>query len=264
MTTRVDYERPPVIEVVSGVLFEELKEFRVPHIGIFWSSLRDEFPQIEDRPPLQPIIEGAGPGKVELQLVDTPPVPRVWFISEDGRCLIQMQRDRFLYNWKRADDADEYPRYEMISAEFEKYLTKFQEFIKTEKLGALSFLQYELQYVNHITSDNGLKLVGEGGLLIDHMIAEGSRFLPRPDGFNWSSAYELPDKQGRLYISAQSALRAKGDRIVRLDLTARGMPDNRSEAARKPWFALAHNWIVNAFADVTAPVLQRDVWRRTK
>jgi uncharacterized protein (TIGR04255 family) len=176
---------------------------------------------------------------------------------------LQIQRDRFLYNWKRAGDEDAYPRFDRVFPEFEKYLSSFCKFAESENIGTIEPRQYELTYVNHITMNNGLELVGEGALLVDHTIqAKEGRFLPPPSAFNWRSVYALPDDAGRLYCAAQTVRSTAGDRIVRLDLTARGFPGDASDAARGRWFDTAHDWIVNGFVDVTAPEVQVKSWER--
>ncbi len=264
MLPRVRFDRPPVIEVVCGVQFDDLSAFRLPHVGIFWSSLRGEFPETAERPPLDPMIEVTGSPSLRFELVQTPPVPRVWLITANGSNLIQIQRDRFLYNWKRVTEADAYPSYDKVIVEFEAQLERFRKFLASERLGAMVFRQYELTYVNHIAKGNGLELSGEYRVLIDHQRnAAESRFLPEPEGFNWRTAYALPDESGRLHIHAQSAIRKSGERIVRLDLTARGMPKTNDEAARRPWFDLAHDWITHGFADATSRDLHK-AWGRTQ
>jgi hypothetical protein len=49
------------------------------------------------------------------------PLPRSWFRSADGHGLIQLQRDRFVYNWKRETPEDgPYPSYDVVVVEFER------------------------------------------------------------------------------------------------------------------------------------------------
>ena len=202
---------------------------------------------------------------MEIQVSNLPPLPRVWFIDPKGHHLLQVQRDRFHYNWKKVDDADEYPSYEKVIIEFERYLDLFRGFLKAEDVGEINFRQYELTYVNHIGATNGLDVLGENKLLVDHVRAEGKeRFLPEPENFNWRASFALPDSNGRLHMQAQTALRKEGDRLVRLDLTARGIPTDNSEVARRPWFDLAHEWITHGFTDLTASEVQKKSWRKTQ
>jgi hypothetical protein len=52
-----------------------------------------------------------------------------------------------------------------------------------------------------------------------------------------------------------------GRPCIRLDMTARGVNDEATTKMRE-YFDLAHDWIVNGFADVTTPTMQEKVWRR--
>jgi uncharacterized protein (TIGR04255 family) len=54
------FDKPPVTEVVLGLAFKDLP-LQVGHVGLFWQKVRDEFPNIEERPPLGLIIEGDSP-----------------------------------------------------------------------------------------------------------------------------------------------------------------------------------------------------------
>jgi hypothetical protein len=61
----------------------------------------------------------------------------VWLLAEDGRRLLQLQRDRFLYNWKRTADDPGYPSYDRIIVEFEKWFAEFTTFIREQGIGDL-------------------------------------------------------------------------------------------------------------------------------
>jgi hypothetical protein len=115
--------------------------------------------------------------------------------------------------------------------------------------------------VNHISHKNGLELVGENGVLVDHIRKEAQgRFLPKPSAINWRTAFDMPDGKGRLYCNAQTAKTPEDEKIIRLDLSARGFSHDVSDAARTKWFDLAHEWITNGFVDITSPRLQKEAW----
>jgi len=264
MTAPVKFKNPPVVEVVCGVLFITPIPLKTAQVGLFWQAVRDTFPRLEEAPPISPIIETFQAEPIqEFQFGQLPPLRRTWLLSADGRNLIQIQEDRFLFNWKRAANDDEYPSYERVIEKFDQYLAEFVKFLVAEGVGQPIYRQFELTYVNLIGSSNEFAKVGEGGVLVDHIRdVSRSRFLPEPEGFNWTTAYSLPDNNGRLRLLAQTALRKPGgERIVRLDLTARGIPADPSETGRRPWFDMAHDWITFGFADATSPILH-PVWRR--
>ena len=172
MAKRIRFSNPPVIEVVCGVQFGNLERLFAPHHGIFWKSIRKEFPVVQEAPPLDPIVESyeEGPSRLTIGVSDRPPLPRVWLLSDNEQSLIQLQRDRFYYNWKRSDNKVPYPSYDRVIVEFERHLLAFQEFVAAEKLGEIEFRQCELTYVNHIDKNMGLpEGEGGGGLLVDHV-----------------------------------------------------------------------------------------------
>ena len=49
-------------------------------------------------------------------------------------------------------------------------------------------------------------------------------------------------------------------RVLRLEITARGIGNYSSRANMQGWFELAHEWIVRGFADYTGTQIQQRVW----
>lgn len=75
--------------------------------------------------------------------------------------------------------------------------------------------------------------------------------------------FPLPEDNGRLKMTLQHGER-KLDRcpLLILQISARGLGGDKSMDTVWEWFELAHEWIVRGFDDMTAPTIQRDVWRR--
>ncbi len=265
----VKFRTPPVVEVACGVLFGSKSEFRGAHIGLFWDKIRKFFPSIQEGPPLLPFVESHGLGipsfDLSYNLSPLPPLRRTWFASADGRDLIQIQQDRFLFNWKKSAHDDVYTSYNDVMAKFNSHLNGFLVFLAEEKIPAPVYRQFELTYFNQIpigeTRDGDF--VSETDLLVDHKRdRRAGRFLPNPEMVNWTTVYALPDQTGRLYATAQSAFSPDGRRIVQLEMTARGSPKEPCEANRQGWFDIAHEWITRGFADLTDEKIQKSVWGR--
>jgi uncharacterized protein (TIGR04255 family) len=258
MTQKVRFERPPVVEVMCGVQFGSLVSFRAAHVGVFWEQIKTEFPAVDEAPPLPSVIETRNlPSSVEIAVGLIPPLPRTWLLTEDGHRLVQLQRDRFVYNWRRRspDDGD-YPSYDNVIVDFERLWGAFEKFVAEEKFDELVVRQLELAYVNIIPFD---RIPDDDPVFLDHVRSSSpDRFLPKPEGFEWRTSYSLPDDSGRLHVFASAAREVvSGAPIVRLEMTARGVGgDMRS------WFDLAHEWIVRGFTDVTTTRMQTEVWRR--
>jgi uncharacterized protein (TIGR04255 family) len=268
MSTSIRFENPPVQEVAFSASFETPKLMSAAFVGIFWSQLRREFPVLSENSPIPPVVEqpllGTSiPLVPQVQMLNLPPLRRAVLKSEDGKHIMQLQQDKFILNWTRGDKLT-YPDFVTALAEFESKLELLNTALLAEGFGRMSENQYELVYVNLVGPDNGLELVGEGGLLVDHSRKPGNtRFLPAPSGFNWTSSYDLPNGFGRLHIAAQPVLiPPKNERRVRLDMVARGYPPPEAKAGRREWFLLAHDWIVEGFTDSTPEILHSNVWKR--
>jgi hypothetical protein len=82
------YDNPPLVELVIGARFAKLEAFKVPHFGLFWNSIIDEFPRCEEAAPYA--TEAA---ELETNL----PLPRVWLINAADDHLLQMQKELFCW-----------------------------------------------------------------------------------------------------------------------------------------------------------------------
>lgn len=259
MKQPVKFDNPPVVEVVFGVLFSSQNLLKSPHVGAFWERVKSTYPKIEDAAPIATIIDNS-----EIQVMEwdaLPPLRRTWLIGDEGRKIIQIQQDRFLFNWKRAlGDDDRYPSYEVNVKDFEDNLSIFETFLQEIGMDLPNYRQFELTYVNHITPSDDLSR-----LLVDHVRdSSRERFLPEPEGFNWVTSYSLPENAGRLRVSAQVFSNAPmEEKMVRLDLTARGISAGATITGRRQWFDMAHEWITQGFADVTASEFHQKIWKRT-
>ena len=261
-----DYESPPVIEVVCGVLFKTIDKLYAPHLGLLWEKYKKEYPVCRELPPLAPVIEHFKErSHVDLQFDDIPPLPRIWYVHEKDDGIIQVQRDRFLFNWKKVRSEDEYPRYPKVIKLFKDHLYQFESFVSENDLGNLEPLQYEMTYINHIPQGEGWTELNEiGKVFPDFSLRSGEkRFLPEPERINWRTSFVLPDNSGRLHAKIQLArLIDSGLPVLLLDLTARGIGKDRSFQGMTDWFDLAREWIVRGFTDLTGEDVQRRIWRR--
>ncbi len=256
--TLPDFAKPPVVEVVCGVLFDA-PEFSLPHIGRFWERL-EGFNRVSEVPPLAPVVETFGTRQAGTLIIEHNLLPRVWFENEAGDQLIQLQRDRLLVNWKRTAPSHQYPRYPAVKAAFDKQLAAFESFIREQLGRPIVHRQYELTYINHVPAGDGLDILADVGEVLPDLSwrTQEGRFLPRPERIEAKLAFQLPDQAGRLHVRIQNGTRNHDQvPVLLLDLTARGYLDDRGA-----WFDLAHEWIVNGFADLTGDKMQKQTWER--
>jgi len=265
--TLPDFDSPPVREVVCGITFKSLDGLSAPYLGLWWQGMRDAYPKCVEQPPLAQVIERYDRSRQrdQVEVFNVPPLPRLWFLSSDETRVLQVQRDRLLHNWKKVEANNEYPRYPRVLKMFRDALTSFESFLCAEKLGAIEPLQYELTYVNHIKLERQWSsLGGIGALLPDFSWRDAAvRFLPSLETVSLRMSFALPERGGRLHISAQNATQVSDQQeIVVLDLTVRGMPLDKSRESMWQWFDLAREWIVRGFVDLTSTQAQVEVWRK--
>jgi uncharacterized protein (TIGR04255 family) len=262
-----EFHNPPVIEVVCGILFQELSSLHGVQLGNFWDKLKPGYDHSKEVAPLAPAIEQFDPPKpLTLTISDIPPLPRTWLMTPKENGIVQVQRDRFLHNWKKVEATDEYPRYKEVIAMFKERLATFEEFLADNEIGSIDSVQYEMTYVNHILQGDGWNSLEEvGNIFPDFVYRRGaSRFLDRAEQVNWRTSYVLPEKQGRLHAVVRSAIRSTDRKLMLLfELTTRGIPQQKCRQAMWNWFDLGHRWIVKAFEDLTSDSVRKELWKQS-
>ena len=231
-------------------------------MGLLWQRYRESFPKLEVYPALDPRFERSGLAlekglKVKFETV---PAPRVWFIGSNEAHLVQVQQDRFVFNWRRIE-GDDYPRYEHVKASFQEHFRIFQEFLAEEQLGETRLNQWELTYVNHIPAGDGWHRHGELGLVVPLLVGctEGE-FLPEPEDIALQVRYPIPNGAGavsRLYVVANPGFDPSGKPVLGLTLTARGGLDQDSESSLESRLDVGREWIVRGFAEVTSKTMHQ-------
>jgi uncharacterized protein (TIGR04255 family) len=265
--TLPDYGQPPVVETLLAVQFSPLTKFDIPHFGLYWAKIREDYPNYQVLPPLGQVIEQFGSERVQhpklgLELVSRPEI-RCWFIEKSGAMLTQVQKDRFIHNWRKQKPEDVYVHYDKIKPRFIEEWKRFCEFLVESDLGTPEINQCEITYVNHIEVGHGWKSYGELNKVVSFWSgASSGDFLPEPESVNIGARFVLPDKKGRLHMEMQPAIRAlDAQEILQLNITARGKPESSNLEKVLEWFELGHEWIVRGFTDFTAKDMH-NFWRR--
>ncbi|MEG4582983.1 TIGR04255 family protein [Microcoleus sp. MON1_C5] len=259
------YDQPPVSEVVCSVLFDSIEALLSPHIGLLWQRFQPDYPFCDDVAPLPSKVEVFNNPIIEpqLELSNIFPLPRVWFISSDETRVIQIQRDRLIHNWRKISLNSEYPRYGSLIKAFQDHLNCFNSFIEEADLGKLQIHQYELTYVNQISQGEAWETLEDiGKIFPDFKWQTGlDRFLPKPQSIDWDTTFDLPEEFGRLRISIRNVVFNNHPTLL-FELTVRGIGNYNSLDSMQSWFDVAHEWIVQTFADLTDEKIQTTVWKR--
>jgi len=266
---KVDFDDPPVVETVLGVRFAPLPGWDIPHFGLFWNGIRNDYPRFEVHPPI-----GTG-AEIELRLSPQQregqraviefgsglPI-RCWFYDSSETTLIQVQNDCFIHNWRKVSGIETYAHYDGIRPLFEAAWARFREFVTAERIASPNIWQCEVTYVNHL--DRGIGWDGFADLpqVIPSWVGRGSGgFLPAPEAVHISALYPLPEKAGSLQIVLQPAVRQKdGKEIIQLTLSARGKPPSSHDDDIMKWLDTGHDWVVQGFKDFTSRKMH-DIWR---
>ncbi len=250
-----DYKKPPVTEVVCGIAFEKIESFRAHHLGLFWQKVKGEFPTCQ---------HAARLGSVPLPFKMEDYLPRVWFVSDKQNKLVQLQDDRFYFNWRKTVKGEAYPRYSKIIKAFKAHLRTFQEFLEEEDLGSVNPDSCELTYINHIPKGEGWESMADmTGVFRDITWDKDERFLKDPLSLEGRVVFPLRQNKGRLHITI-----SHGERqhdmcpVIVLEISARSPQEKKSMQAVWEWFEVAHEGIVCGFADLTELTIQKDVWQR--
>lgn len=261
-----DFETPPVGEVVCGIQFKSLDGLVAAHFGQLWERYKsDGYSRATDESILAPQIESFGSESLDLSEPFSF-LPRVWLHTGDGTAILQVQRDRFLHNWKKSSTQTKYPRYHCIKNLFKQRFDTFKSFLKEYEIGQIQPIQYEITYVNHIIQGQGWNSIEDiGNILPDFQWHSSSnRFLPVPSNLMVQMSFDLPSTEARLHAVARFVYREPDHKLILLlELTVRGMPSDTSSDEMWDWFDTAREWIVRAFADLTHDEVQTKLWRRS-
>lgn len=262
-----DFSNPPVVETVLSVQFERLAAAHSAHFGLYWKEILDRFPKTEERSELPLVFEKERelpPPDVgiQLQALDAPPIPRFWFMDKDGDELIQVQRDRFIKNWRKADNAHPYPRYEKIREAFERDFATFKDFAGRHSLGDLCINQCEVTYVNQIVAGKGWKTHADADKIFTVWRQPTASFPGSAQDAMFRARFPIADSRGafagRLHVAMQPAFRpTDGAPMFVLELTARGQV-----GAGMEFFDLGREWIVRSFKGLTTSEMHQ-IWGMT-
>ena len=251
------YKKPPVNEVVFGVVFRTPENLRIPHIGLLWQKFRADYPFIQHAPPV-----ASAKGEIRIDLATGSPIPRVWFINKSDDQLVQFQPDRFYFNWRHRQS--QYPRYGHLAKNFEKIINNIVNFFKEFKFGDLEPTEFELTYINHIPKGEGWDTINDLPKIFSDLVwnYDKRRFLPNPQRVAWHVGFLLPEDNGNLIVSLNHAIR-KEDKVplLVLELKTIGTKQLDGKEAIRGWFDLAREWIVRGFTDITTSKIQK-IWGR--
>lgn len=263
---RPNFERPPLVEQAIVAVFEPIEQFSITDYGLFWSDLRNDFPEVTSTDPLNEQVETFDQLKVpdrSFQFIQTLPLPRAMFRSNDGGELIQLQPNLFGFNWSRIDGGH-YPRSEKVMARFEELFTHFCEYVEKMGIGAIKLKQCELTNLNIIPVED----FGSGYEDMIHAFRVdpldfGLPFL-KAETYTRTRQHQILDDSGnpvgRLHTAITPVIsKQNGGKAFRLELTARSGPNISSWDEMRSFFAIGRSAINGVFC-ATVTEKMRTLW----
>jgi uncharacterized protein (TIGR04255 family) len=272
MSLLPSFDAPPVSEVVMSLDMARIAGWGIPHFGLFWQGIREEFPTFQVVPGAEPELEDFAsqppvpPQVIEFKFEQDPNAIRCWFITNDGTELIQVQRNRFVQNWRKQTGDEIYPRYaDHLRRNFHRRYQRFVDFLATQNLAGPDVAQIEITYINEIEPGQGWATAGELSRVIAPWSGEFSEgFLPPPYGTRISASFAIPKGRGRLHVNMQRAIRPRDRKeILQLRLVARVKPTDSGVDAILDAFDIGRDWIVRGFTDWTTPQMHK-IWKRVQ
>ncbi len=256
----IAFDNPPVNEVVMSTYFNPpLSNFRNEHVGLFWERIRGEFPIVRQQLPV-----GVG---LEIAAEEPSPMPRYWFIAENDINLIQIQKNAFMFNWRRRDE--DYPRFHRhIKPTFDKYYGLFSEFIRTEFRSVENLLVdlCELTYINALEpSEFWSGPQDTANVIPSFSILDPDINAFELAGFNCNYAYKIAtDLQLNVGICAATMTQQPEVPVLILEIKASGRLGKVGKPATDEWFKHAHDHIKRCFVGMTSAEIQHRFWKRTE
>lgn len=213
-TPSIEFSGSPVVEVALAVAFQPIPNLRTIEFGRLWEDgFRSRFPKVQEQPRIEMATEQFGPlagaPPFSFQILESPLLPRLWFLNEDETQLVQLQNDWFARNWRQMQTGRNYPHYPQIRGPFEDDLRAVLAHLERHSLGSFKPTQCEITYTNHIP-------IGGGGpadvrdVLTVFRAGSDLGQLGNPDNVRAALQWIIrtdDEPIGRLHITADPAIR---------------------------------------------------------
>jgi uncharacterized protein (TIGR04255 family) len=269
---RIKFKNPPIHELTIALFHLPIVEMKAQHIGTYWDRIRQNYPLCEQQYPIISLPDPQAqpnpqpqPAAVFQDLTgEIFPLPRFWFFSKLHPTLIQVQRNAFIFNWRRGSGSEEYPHYEAVIEDFWHELAGYKTFVEDSVGGKLDVIQRcELTYVNLIAPN---EVFASPAQLMNVLPPTASLYDVQTDnrqltGLNAAATYRV---NPTLYIDLTIRLGQRFDTkelAAMLELKAHGVPSDLSLNGVRDWYDSAHEATYQLFLDATDKQLQKKIWK---
>lgn len=252
------FRQPPVVETILGAAFRPVG-WSVPHFGLFWDRIREEYPTFEVRPAISgpasdEEAEGAG--------LPAPPL-RCWFLEEGRSRLLQVQHNRFLHNWRKVGKDSTYPRYEpTIRPAFRREWDRLVRFLSDAGLASPNLVAAEVTYVNQFEKGREWQEPEDLPKILRFVRSIDSRFFSSMRSMRSSIRFEAPELNGTVEVELSHAVRNSDMKeVFQLNVSAKGRPADSSAESLMQWMDRGRAHVVKGFVELTTPEAH-EIWER--
>jgi uncharacterized protein (TIGR04255 family) len=251
----VDFENPPVAEVVLSAQLQGATLDSSRAISAFYPTLQGRYPNIVPQPPVPPLEESfeiPSPGSIAFQLFGGAESQRWSFENADRTEAVQVQRDRFLYVWAKEETDSDYPHYGPIRKQFESAYRSYLE--ATE--GDVQPTWCEITYSNPIIQPEG-EMRPDLSTLVRRLVPSELPGLPTPYNTAMEERFQLERDDGtpyaRFFIAVQSSVAPIRRLGYTISLRMRGRPVTQDTEGMLAFFDEGRERIVTTFREMTTP-----------
>lgn len=255
---------PPVSEMTMGFMFDALRDYNSILAAQYFEQVRREYPKVEEHPALTPTFETFGGGamqELQIELLPASMQSRFFFLNDDRSELLQLQRDRLHFNWRKLDQDRVYPRYPPLRRKFLEAWDELDRWAEENAIGSILPTQCEIAYVNT------LRLVDRSGASCG--LSHYFNWLAGLEGITEDGVLQFRRRLvneagvpvGRMMFALTYASDPSGDRQARLMLTVRGRPASRSREDCTAFLDEGRRLIVHTFAHITTPEAHK-IWSK--
>ena len=245
-TTKKQFDRE-INEVVLSIHFEALDRLLTPHLGEIWREFKDDgFTKITEHTPVLPAVEPSESPRREAQFhINVPDLPRVWFTHNNDNQILQVQRDRFTFNWRKTDSNQEYLGYSSIFEIFEGFYDRFRRIIRDMEIGLLTPLNYELSYIYQFPQGNRWNTLDDigkiSGLFVDFQ--QSDSFWSGANTLNLRVLFPMVDLHSWFHLGVSNRVKSpEQPQTLQIDFRALNFQVN-TDTEMRVWFQSAYNQI---------------------
>jgi uncharacterized protein (TIGR04255 family) len=234
-------ERPPVVEVVCGVVFEPLPLDGIV-LGVYWDERQLDFPERH----LQPAFAD-GPEFI----LGNPPLRAVMTSSDTVRVL-QIQHDRFYMNWRAVGEA--YPRFSTPAGLLKQALTEFGRlgaFCEKRRLPQPKPLRIELTKIDLIERQKHWEGVDDLARVVP--ITGTFRHADHAKGREFGLRFVEHDDGGHLIVAVNSVVDQPGGEVRAARIETRAIRQLAAGSDLETTFTQANAVVNRAFFKLMAP-----------